>query len=141
MMLSEYSTAFERNPDDSSLKGVRCLIVDSFGQLSSIYRYGDLAYIGGGFGHGIHNINEAAVYGIPVVFGPKHSKFKEASDLIACGGGFEVRDSETVEAVFNTLVKDREKLAKAGKAAGDYIASSIGATDRIYSRLCLAKSK
>lgn len=71
------------------------LIVDCFGLLSSLYHYGTVAYIGGGFGAGIHNINEAAVYGMPVVFGPKHQKFKEASDLITIGGGFEVKDKES----------------------------------------------
>ena len=66
-----YSEATARN-----IQGVDCLIIDSFGLLSSLYRYGQAAYIGGGFGAGIHNINEAAVYGIPVIFGPKHQKFQ-----------------------------------------------------------------
>ncbi len=131
MLLSQY----EKHPD---AKGLRCIIVDSFGKLSSLYRYGDVAYIGGGFGHGIHNINEAAVYGIPVVFGPRHAKFKEATDLIDCGGGFEVTDRDTLQEKFDRLVTDDEALARAGKAAGDYIARSIGATDRIYPSLNLS---
>ena len=94
-----------------------------------------MAYIGGGFGVGIHNINEAAVYGIPVVFGPNHHKFKEATDMIACGGAFEVTDAKTVNAVLNRLHSDAEARAAAGTAAGDYIRRNIGATDRIYSDL------
>ena len=113
----------------------RCLIIDCFGLLSSLYRYGSMAYIGGGFGVGIHNINEAAVYGIPVVFGPNHHKFKEAADMIACGGAFEVTDAKTVNAVLNRLHSDAEARAAAGTAAGDYIRRNIGATDRIYSDL------
>ena len=80
MLLSEWQQA-------GSPANVEGLIVDSFGHLSSLYRYADVAYIGGGFGTGIHNINEAAVYGIPVVFGPHHQKFREAAGLIQCGGG------------------------------------------------------
>lgn len=125
-------------PDaEEAADGIRCVIVDSFGQLSSLYRYGDIAYIGGGFGHGIHNINEAAVYGMPVVFGPKHKKFKEASDLIACGGGFSVAGKEDIEAIFNTLTGDSARLSAAGAAAGKYIAESIGATPAIYKTIFL----
>lgn len=133
VLLSE----LEKEPEKKSLKDVRCVIVDSFGKLSSLYRYGNVAYIGGGFGHGIHNINEAAVYGMPVVFGPRHAKFKEATDLINCGGGFEVTDSDSLKTRFDTLTGDDSALSRAGKAAGDYIASSIGATDRIYPSLKL----
>ncbi len=126
---------------EEAVKNLRCVVVDSFGQLSSLYRYGDIAYVGGGFGHGIHNINEAAVYGIPVVFGPKHKKFKEAADMIACGGGFSVGCKDDVESVFDRLTTDRDALATAGKAAGDYIARSIGATPAIYKTIFTGKGK
>lgn len=109
----------------------RAIVVDSFGLLSSIYRYGDIAYIGGGFGTGIHNINEAAVYGIPVVFGPRHAKFKEAADLIACGGAFETDGRASFEGLMQTLA-DADARTRAGKAAGAYISRNIGATDRIF---------
>lgn len=112
-----------------------CLIVDCYGKLSSLYRYGDLAYIGGGFGVGIHNLNEAAVYGIPVVFGPNHGKFKEARDLKECGGGFSFTDKDGFTAIMSRLVGDRQYLSKAGDAAGKYIKDSIGATDVVYSYL------
>ena len=109
--------------------------MDSFGKLSSLYRFADIAYIGGGFGAGIHNLNEAAVYGIPVVFGPNHEKFKEASDLITCGGGFSVANSSEFGATIDTLVNSPEEIRRAGDAAGKYIRDNLGATDRIYSEI------
>ncbi|MCC8153219.1 MAG: 3-deoxy-D-manno-octulosonic acid transferase [Tannerellaceae bacterium] len=108
-----------------------CLIMDGFGLLSSIYRYGDMAYIGGGFGAGIHNITEAAVYGIPVVFGPKYQKFREARDLVALGGAFPVTDEETFTEQMNNLLTYQDLLAEAGHVAGEYIHTNAGATDRI----------
>ncbi|MCC8071772.1 MAG: 3-deoxy-D-manno-octulosonic acid transferase [Bacteroidales bacterium] len=121
----------------ASLEGVRGIIVDCFGKLSSLYRYGDAAYIGGGFGEGIHNINEAAVYSIPVVFGPRHQKFKEATDLIKAGGGFCVRDEGEVKATLSRLLTDDAFRRQAGQAAGEYIQRSIGATDKICRHLGL----
>ncbi len=118
-----------------ALEGKRVVIVDSFGKLSGLYRYGDLAYIGGGFGAGIHNINEAAVYGIPVVFGPKYSKFKEAVDLIRLGGASSVTDVAGCAAVLDGYFADKAVLSEAGRKAGDYIRRNIGATDKIYNDL------
>lgn len=118
-----------------ALEGKRVVIVDSFGKLSGLYRYGDLAYIGGGFGAGIHNINEAAVYGIPVVFGPKYSKFKEAVDLIRLGGASAVTDAAGCAAVLDGYLADKAALREAGRKAGDYIRRNIGATDKIYNDL------
>lgn len=117
------------------LEHVRGIIVDSFGKLSSLYRYADIAYIGGGFGAGIHNLNEAAVYGIPVIFGPNHMKFKEASDLIECGGGFSVSGKEEFNDIVGLLNSSSSALAQAGKAAGDYIRRNLGATSLIYAEL------
>lgn len=118
-----------------SLRQVNGLIVDSFGKLSSLYRYADIAYIGGGFGAGIHNLNEAAVYGMPVIFGPNHSKFKEAADLIACKGGYSFATPQEFAAIMNTLTTSPAALATSGEAAGAYIRANLGATDRIYSDL------
>ncbi|MGM9803692.1 MAG: 3-deoxy-D-manno-octulosonic acid transferase [Muribaculaceae bacterium] len=112
-----------------------CLIIDCFGILSSCYAYAQAAYIGGGFGVGIHNLNEAAVYGIPVIFGPNHYKFKEASDLMACGGGYEITDAKSFDSVFTRLLTSKEKLAQSGRAAGTYIKSKLGATDIIFNQL------
>ena len=117
------------------LRSVRGLIIDSFGKLSSLYRYADIAYIGGGFGAGIHNLNEAAVYGMPVIFGPNHEKFKEAADLIRCGGGFSVAGKEEFNETVDIFSNSASSLAQAGHAAGEYIRRNLGATDRIYADL------
>ena len=127
MLLSEYEKLSEK-----STENIRAIIVDSFGKLSSIYRYGDIAYIGGGFGVGIHNINEAAVYGIPVVFGPKHEKFKEARDLVHNQGAFCIRNQEECNKVLNNLLDCTALRTEAGQIAGAYIKQNIGATNRIY---------
>jgi len=112
--------------------GCRAVIIDSFGLLSSVYRLADMAYVGGGFGAGIHNINEAAVYGIPVLFGPRHHKFKEAADLIAAGGAFEIADRSSFATAASRLHDDQAARAAAGAAAGDYIRRSTGASDIIF---------
>lgn len=112
-----------------------CLIIDCFGLLSSIYRYGTLAYVGGGFGAGIHNIAEAAVYNLPVIFGPNHRRFKEAHELIACGGGFAIDSGEAFRATADRLLSDPDALATASHNAGHYIASHTGATRLILKDL------
>ncbi|RXE71275.1 3-deoxy-D-manno-octulosonic acid transferase [Muribaculaceae bacterium Isolate-002 (NCI)] len=112
---------------------IRGIIVDCFGKLSSLYRYASVAYIGGGHGAGIHNINEAAVYGIPVVFGPNYHKFKEARDLISLGGAFCVENAAATSSTLDRLLSDEACRTSAGKTAGRYIADNIGATDRIFS--------
>lgn len=122
---------------EKDIKGKSCLIVDSFGLLSSIYRYGDLAYIGGGFGAGIHNVLEAAVYGIPVIFGPKYQKFKEARDLLQVGGAFSITDEKTFESKMEELSTYRDLLEAAGAAAEDFVKSNIGATNRIIASIPL----
>ncbi len=109
-----------------------CLIIDCFGILSSLYRYGTIAYIGGGFGSGIHNVPEAAVYGIPVIFGPKHEKFREAVELNACGGGFAISTAQQCHDVLDKLLGDTVARTTAGDAASNYITSHTGATSRIY---------
>jgi 3-deoxy-D-manno-octulosonic-acid transferase len=109
------------------------IIIDCFGLLSSLYRYGNAALIGGGFGAGIHNINEAAVYGIPVIFGPRHQKFKEAADLIACRGGFCYHaDDDLAKILDDWLSYPERNLKKSGAAAARYIKANLGATRTIY---------
>ena len=112
-----------------------CLIIDCFGLLSSIYRYGEIAYIGGGFGAGIHNTVEAAVYGVPVIFGPNHQRFMEANDLIECGGAFSINDSNDLKTLLNKLLSDKTFLQEAGNKAGTYVHSRAGATDIILKYL------
>ena len=111
------------------------MIIDCFGLLSSIYRYGEIAYIGGGFGAGIHNTVEAAVYGVPVIFGPNHQRFMEANDLIECGGAFSINDSNDLKALLNKLLSDKTFLQEAGNKAGTYVHSRAGATDIILKYL------
>lgn len=113
------------------LKGVDCLVIDCFGLLSSIYRYGEVAYVGGGFGAGIHNTLEAAVYGVPVLFGPKYGKFKEAKDLVEAGGAFPVNSGEEFAACMKRLMTDAKALHDAGEASGNYVSRQVGATDKI----------
>ena len=110
-----------------------CLIIDCFGILSKSYRFATVAYVGGGFGVGIHNINEAAVYGIPVVFGPKYQKFKEARDLISIEGAFTISSGDEFATVMDRLLSDGDYLRKHGETAGNYIKSNLGATKKIYS--------
>ena len=112
-----------------------CLIIDCYGILSKSYRFATVAYVGGGFGVGIHNINEAAVYGIPVVFGPKYGKFKEACDLIALEGAFSVNDADEYNLVMTRLLADGEYLKKHGEIAGRYINDNLGATRRIFEQI------
>ncbi len=109
-----------------------CLIIDNYGILSKSYRFATVAYVGGGFGVGIHNINEAAVYGIPVVFGPKYGKFKEARDLIALEGAFSIKNGEEYNSIMDRLITDGAYLKKHGEIAGHYIKDNLGATDRIF---------
>jgi len=112
-----------------------CMIIDCFGLLSSIYRYGDLSYVGGGFGNGIHNILEAAVYGIPVLFGPCHRKFKEAKELIACGGAMSLSSEDEFFFLMNNFLSYTELIRESGKKAGEYVVSNLGATNKIYEKL------
>lgn len=111
------------------------LIVNCFGKLSSIYRYGKVALVGGGFGVGIHNVPEAAVYGIPVIFGPNNEKFREAQALKACGGSFEYQDAESFAAIMDKFIASPADLQKAGQAAGGYINANAGAADKCFNAI------
>ncbi|MDR1337240.1 MAG: 3-deoxy-D-manno-octulosonic acid transferase, partial [Tannerella sp.] len=112
--------------NDQSVSDKDCLIIDSFGLLSSIYRYGRMAYIGGGFGKGIHNTLEAAVYGIPVIFGPHYRKFHEAKELITAGGGFCVTDGNALAALISEWHTRPDVCRDAGRIAGDYVQRNSG---------------
>ena len=110
-------------------RNARCLIIDCFGLLSSIYNYGTVSYVGGGFGVGIHNVLEAAVWNIPVIFGPNNARFAEAQALKANGGGIEITDYDSFAAVMDGFIADEASLQKAGEAAGNYVKQNAGATD------------
>ena len=120
-----------------NIKGYDTLIIDCFGMLSSIYRYGHIAYIGGGFGVGIHNVLEAAVFDIPVLFGPNNQRFREAQDLKRLKGGFEITDAYSLRILIDKFISDPGFLKKAGKNAGDYVRSSSGTSDRILGEIGL----
>ena len=107
---------------------VQTLVIDTIGMLSSIYRYGKVAYIGGGFGVGIHNTLEPAVYGMPVVFGPNYQRFREAKGLIAAGAGFSINNYEEFERIMDMAL---EQYAELGAKAKEYVASELGATTKI----------
>lgn len=116
------------------------LIIDCFGLLSSAYAYCDVAYVGGGFGAGLHNINEAAVYGVPVIYGPNNHKFIEAREMAECGGGLEITSRPDFEAIADRLLlSDSEEGAderrRRGASAEKYIGFKLGATDKIYKAL------
>ena len=121
-----YTQATQENVVDADI-----LIVDCFGLLSSIYHYADIAYVGGGFGVGIHNVLEAAVWNIPVIFGPNNKRFQEAQELMAAGGGFEITDDASFRQLMDCMDSDSSQLHSASKAAGNYVASGAGATRRV----------
>ncbi len=117
--------------EKADVEGSRVMIVDTIGLLSAIYRYGQVAWIGGGFGKGIHNTLEAATYGIPVLFGPRFHKFKEARDLIDWGGGFSMDNYEDFFTLLEKFRASEQVRTEAGNAAGAYVKSMCGATQRI----------
>jgi len=113
------------------------LIIDCFGLLSSMYNYGDVAYIGGGFGVGIHNTLEAAVWNMPVIFGPNNKKFQEAQGLLKSGGGFEINTYEDFSGLMTSLMNDETFLKQAGDMAGAFVAHLAGATDKVLASVKL----
>ena len=113
------------------------LIIDCFGLLSSMYNYGDVAYIGGGFGVGFHNTLEAAVWNMPVIFGPNNKKFQEAQGLLKSGGGFEINTYEDFSGLMSSLMNDEAFLKRAGDKAGTFVAHLAGATDKVLASVKL----
>lgn len=110
----------------------KVLIIDSVGKLKHLYQYCDVAYIGGGFGVGIHNILEAATYKKPVIFGPKYQKFKEAKDLVQLKGAFTIRNSEEFNSMASKLLFDHTFYNKTSIQCGDYVEDNLGATEKIF---------
>lgn len=116
---------------EESVRQADCLIIDCFGLLSSIYHYGSVAYVGGGFGVGIHNVLEAAVWDIPVIFGPNNKRFQEAQGLLQVQGGFEIMGDDDFAALMQRFDGNAESLREAGSAAGTYVKSRAGATQKV----------
>lgn len=124
----------------SQLKGtpdsrVHVLVIDNVGILSSLYALGDVAYIGGGFGKGIHNLLEAAVYGVPVIFGPNYHKFREAHDLIRINSGFSISSFEELSPILNQFYDQPEQRKSAGKSGRELIRKKAGATQQIVNNM------
>lgn len=122
-----YTEATEENVSKAD-----CLIINCFGLLSSIYRYAHVAYVGGGFGAGIHNVPEAAVYGIPVLIGPNNKGFREAQDLLRLGGCFEITGQTLFNAVVSRLMSKKKLRQQRGAIGKHYIESNAGAADKIF---------
>lgn len=127
-----YTQATEDNVADADV-----LIIDCFGLLSSVYHYGDVAYVGGGFGVGIHNVLEAAVWGMPVLFGPNNKHFAEAQGLLQSGGGIEIEDYETFSLIMSQLSDDSAYYDTCGQEAGAFVQSLAGATKKVLSSVKL----
>ena len=127
-----YTEATEENVKDAEV-----LIIDCFGLLSSIYHYGTVSYVGGGFGVGIHNVLEAAVWDIPVVFGPNNKHFQEAQGLMLVQGGFEIKDYQSFRDLIMRFETDAFFLQNAGKNAGAFVKSRAGATAKVMENVSL----
>jgi len=121
--------------DNGSVNDANVLIIDNIGLLSSIYQYGRIAYIGGGFGSGIHNVLEAATFGLPVLFGPNYKKYQEAVDLIKLGGGFEVNNETEARTKLKRLIDDKVFLENASSICRKYVEDNRGACKTIMDYL------
>ncbi|MFI5139536.1 MAG: 3-deoxy-D-manno-octulosonic acid transferase, partial [Sphingobacteriales bacterium] len=114
------------------------LIIDNIGMLSSLYQYGNIAFIGGGFGAGIHNTLEAAAFGLPVIFGPNYAKFKEAHDLITLRAGFSIGNQMQLKGIADTLINDEAFYNAASKKIQVYVKEHTGATTTIIDHIKIA---
>jgi 3-deoxy-D-manno-octulosonic-acid transferase len=117
--------------DKGSIPGASVLVIDNIGMLSSLYQYGNLAYVGGAFGAGLHNILEAATFGMPILFGKgkDNHKYQEAIDLVSSGGAFEIQSSEEIIEIVKKLFSDAGALQKASQISASYAKDKAGATE------------
>jgi len=111
------------------------IIIDTVGMLSSLYQYASIAYVGGGFGKGIHNTLEAAVWSKPLLFGPNIQKFEEAKNMVKLGGAILIHTYEELEKALFELMNDHAYLEKCSKLNGDYVKSGVGATNKVMQHL------
>ena len=128
---SKYNPVRYSEANDASLKNARVLIIDNIGMLSSLYGYASIAYIGGGFGKGIHNVLEAAAYGMPVLFGPNYQKFQEAVELIQLKAAYSVNSTEELKEKLNLFLNDSVLLKETSLVSKKYVEQKTGATDII----------
>lgn len=139
-MLEVESVRYSQVTSDTDFDYIQVLIIDNIGMLSRLYRYGEFAYVGGAFGKGLHNILEAACYGIPIFFGNEnYEKFREANDLIMRGGAFEVSGFADLKAKYE-MVNIPETFLLACEVTRAYVEENLGATEKImkYCRNVLA---
>ena len=125
------------NEEHLPLTNYQSLIIDNIGMLSSLYQYADIAYIGGGFGVGIHNTLEAAAFGLPVIFGPNYQRFKEARDLVAQQTGFSISNEPELKSTLAFLVEDNIRYKAICQQAKDYVKENTGATGVIIENISL----
>ncbi len=126
---------FSQITEKTTLENSRVLIIDTIGILSSVYQYGKIAFIGGGFGKGIHNILEAATFGLPVIFGPNYGKFKEAIDLIGLKGAFPVKTAEEFDNILENFINHRDFLTQTSHVLHSYVKSNCGAQKMILDHI------
>ena len=124
-------------PQQGETEGGFALIIDCFGLLSSIYHYADVTYVGGGFGVGIHNTLEAAVWDVPVIFGPNNERFQEAQGLKACGGGLEIHTADDFQRIMQRFISEPATIVEAGRQSGQFVAQMTGATRKILADVSL----
>ncbi len=132
-LLNVKSIRFSKYSEDSS--DAMVLIIDNIGMLSSAYRYASIAEVGGGFGKGIHNVLEPACFGIPVLFGPRHEKFREAIELIKAGGGFTFDSFESFRGILDKLLDNEAFYLMTAKTASSYVSENTGATEKLMSEI------
>jgi 3-deoxy-D-manno-octulosonic-acid transferase len=132
-----YSTLESQQSSANSQEQADVLIIDCFGLLSSIYHYADVTYVGGGFGVGIHNTLEAAVWDVPVFFGPNNQRFQEAQGLKKCGGGLEIGNADDFRRYMQGFEEHPELMKELGEKAGQYVAGLAGATQKVLSSVQL----
>lgn len=131
----ESPTAVEEAVALDLLRASRIVLIDSIGLLSTVYGYAAVAYVGGAFGRGLHNILEAAVFGAPVLFGPRIGRFPEAGELMAAGGGRSVASAAELDTAFTHWLEDQAARAQAGAAAAAFVRTRAGATTVIMAGL------
>lgn len=140
-MFSEYGCMlFSEAKKQGSTEKAAFLVVDVIGMLASMYRYAEVAVIGGAWGKGLHNMLEAAVWGMPVIFGPKHQKFPEAAESIEAGFGFECSDFDSFERHLKNALGNTERRQEAAEKAGKFVASRAGATTAVVEYLASLKA-
>ena len=135
-LLAGRKIVYYKDATEADVKDADVLMINCYGLLSSIYHYGDVAYVGGGFGVGIHNLLEAAVWDVPVFFGPNNHKFQEAQALKQ-NGGFEIHDYEEFERQMNRFASDAQYLKEQGQLAGQFVKGQAGATAKVLGSVTL----